>query len=299
MTVKQLLKNIQGEKVWYCPNPGNAGDALIAEGTFQMLESLNIKYNTIHKDQNVNLKGGVVIYGGGGSFTPRYGHVKKFIEKYNGQAKRVIVLPQSIQGNKNFIPSLGGNVDIFARERYSYQHAKDLSKDANVHIDQDMAFNIDLKKIHSKAKCGIPCMSFESFAKKLVNYKAGFYIPFKKNVEFCYNYISTSSSSESDVLNFYREDSESVMGKTPNNNIDVSKLFTTGVFNRHTSLASSYFFLKFIDRYSVINTDRLHGAIASILLGKKVNFYPNDYHKSIGVYEYSIDGEYDELTWHG
>ncbi|WP_263810416.1 polysaccharide pyruvyl transferase family protein [Salinibacter pepae] len=299
MTVKQLLKNIQGEKVWYCPNPGNAGDALIAEGTFQMLERLNIKYNTIHKDQNVNLKGEVVIYGGGGSFTTRYGHVKQFIEKHRGQAKRIIVLPQSIQGNKNFIYSLGGNVDIFARERYSYEHAKKSSKNANVYIDQDMALNIDVQKVISKAKCGILCMSLESFVKKMVGYKKGFYVPFKKNMSFCYNYISNSIIDNDDVLNFYRKDSESIMEKVPENNIDVSDLFTTGVFNKHTALASSYFFLKFVNRYSVINTDRLHGAIGSMLLKKEVNFYPNDYHKSVGVYEYSIEGEYDKISWHG
>jgi exopolysaccharide biosynthesis predicted pyruvyltransferase EpsI len=299
MTVKQLLKDIQGEKVWYCPNPGNAGDALIATGTFQILEDLNVKYNTIHKDQNINLEGEIVIYGGGGSFTPRYGHVKKFIEKYRRKAKRIVVLPQSIQKNESFISKLGSNVDIFTRERYSYEHAKKLSSDANIYIDHDMAFNADLKKMRKKARCGIPCMSAESFVKKVVNYKKGFYIPFKKNIEFLYNYISKSLVGSGDMLNFYREDSESIMGKVPNDNIDVSKLFTTGVFNRYTSLASSYFLLKFMNRYSVINTDRLHGAIASILLNKKVNFYPNDYHKSIGVYEYSIVDEYDKLRWHG
>lgn len=299
MTVKQLLKNIQDEKVWYCPNPGNAGDALIATGTFQMLESLDIEYTTIHRKQNINLEDEIVIYGGGGSFTPRYGHVKEFIEKYRRQVKRLIVLPQSIQKNGKFISSLGSNVDIFTRERYSYEHAKNSSDSANIYIDHDMAFNIDLEEMYRKARCGIPCMSAASFVKRIVNYKKGFYIPFKKNVEFCYNYISKSLSGKSRVLKFYRDDSESVMEKTSNKNIDVSKLFTTGVFNRYTSFASSYFFLKFIDRYSVINTDRLHGAIASILTDKKINFYPNDYHKNIGVYEYSIDGGYDKLTWHG
>lgn len=37
-----------------------------------------------------------------------------------------------------------------------------------------------------------------------------------------------------------------------------------------------------------IFTDRLHGAILGVILGKPVRFYDNAYHKNRGVYEYSL-----------
>lgn len=63
-----LKERCQGE-VLYIPNPGNAGDALIAAATYQVLDDLGINYLIKrHKDDmESDVSGRVVIYGGGGN----------------------------------------------------------------------------------------------------------------------------------------------------------------------------------------------------------------------------------------
>ena len=48
------------------------------------------------------------------------------------------------------------------------------------------------------------------------------------------------------------------------------------------------FSLDEINKYSIINTNRLHGAIGGSLLNKHVKFYPNSYWKNQEVYNYSL-----------
>ncbi len=43
---------------------------------------------------------------------------------------------------------------------------------------------------------------------------------------------------------------------------------------------------KYLSKYEVINTNRLHIAIVGSMLNKKVNFYNNSYYKNRAVYEY-------------
>ena len=52
-----------------------------------------------------------------------------------------------------------------------------------------------------------------------------------------------------------------------------------------------------ISKYKVVNTNRLHGGIASSLLQKTVNLYPNSYWKNKAVYEYSLKDKYPKTKF--
>lgn len=43
-----------------------------------------------------------------------------------------------------------------------------------------------------------------------------------------------------------------------------------------------------VARFSVIHTDRTHGAIAGALMGREVHLYPNAYFKNRAIYEHSL-----------
>lgn len=94
-----------------------------------------------------------------------------------------------------------------------------------------------------------------------------------------YNDFESKDSGEG-VLNVFRTDRESLIKKIPEYNNDVSyagyaqKPLEELIFN--------------LDKYKEINTDRLHIAIASTLLGKKVKLHSNSYFKNEAVYEYSL-----------
>ena len=53
-----------------------------------------------------------------------------------------------------------------------------------------------------------------------------------------------------------------------------------------------------LSKFKTINTNRLHIAIAGILLDKNVNFYRNSYYKNKSVFEYSINNIYKNTIFY-
>jgi exopolysaccharide biosynthesis predicted pyruvyltransferase EpsI len=60
-----FFHNLQ-EKIYFLPNPGNAGDSLIAAATFQFFDKHSIVYEVVTND-NFDSSGKIVAYGGGGN----------------------------------------------------------------------------------------------------------------------------------------------------------------------------------------------------------------------------------------
>lgn len=94
-----------------------------------------------------------------------------------------------------------------------------------------------------------------------------------------YNKIDKKESGAG-VLNAFRNDVESIKINIPADNIDISQ-------NGYAKKPLDQL-LHTISPYSVVNTDRLHVAIAATLLGKEVNLFANSYYKNKAVYEYSL-----------
>lgn len=82
------------------------------------------------------------------------------------------------------------------------------------------------------------------------------------------------------VLNAFRSDIESIVKQLPESNIDIS-------YNGYATKPLAEF-LTAIANFEQVNTDRLHVAIAAVLLGKKVILYPNSYFKNKAVFDYSL-----------
>lgn len=95
-----------------------------------------------------------------------------------------------------------------------------------------------------------------------------------------YNDLSGHLIKGTGILNAFRKDRESLRAALPEDNEDIS-------YNGYATKPLTDFLEK-INRYLIINTDRLHVAIAGTLLGKEVNLYPNDYYKNKAVYDYSL-----------
>jgi exopolysaccharide biosynthesis predicted pyruvyltransferase EpsI len=94
------------------------------------------------------------------------------------------------------------------------------------------------------------------------------------------------------TLNAFRLDKESTCTSIPEDNVDVSNKFSLGTSDMNIMTNVSIQFLSFINEYEIVHTDRLHVAIACVLLNKHVFIYDNSYSKCKMVYNYSLKKKY-------
>ena len=102
-------------------------------------------------------------------------------------------------------------------------------------------------------------------------------------------------------LNYFRRDREKTSFPLPSNNRDLSKEINiiSSMNNKRLVIKNAYNLLDEINKYSIINTNRLHGAIGGSLLNKHVKLYPNSYWKNQEVYNYSLRGDFPKTIFYG
>ncbi|MBU1558012.1 DUF4254 domain-containing protein [Patescibacteria group bacterium] len=103
-----------------------------------------------------------------------------------------------------------------------------------------------------------------------------------------YNDLKNYSEVGKGTLNSFRVDVESNKKELPADNEDIS-------YDGWCMKPLQEFLVK-IQKYEEVRTDRLHVAIASAMLGKRVLFYSNSYYKNMAVYEYSLK-KYPEVIF--
>jgi exopolysaccharide biosynthesis predicted pyruvyltransferase EpsI len=135
--IRAFLKKYNGVDVVYIPNPGSAGDSLIALGTIQVLNELGIKWRMGVYTRTYS--GKIILYGGGGNLIWMYKCCKLFL-KNNHKHNSIVILPQTISDVDRTLTSLGGNVTIFCREKKSYDYVTSIIKHKDrVYLSKDMA----------------------------------------------------------------------------------------------------------------------------------------------------------------
>ncbi len=279
------------ETVYYFPNPGNGGDALIASATFQLFGELGIRYQTIDLTEFDPARK-IVVYGGGGNLVSLYSDASTFVAKCHQTAKRLIVFPHTIAGHEDLLKQLGSNVDIIAREATSHHHVITNSPGANVFIMDDLVFQLDVSRILSS----VPepnCYRTQPKRQLKSIVKTGLF-KLRQLVKNPHDH-----HHEQKILNCFRADLERTDKRIPMNNIDLSHILNFGTDNEQAADYSSYRILTFLNQYQEIRTNRLHLCIAAALLGKKVKLYPGSYFKCEAVYEFSIKDRFENVQWMG
>ena len=96
---------------------------------------------------------------------------------------------------------------------------------------------------------------------------------------------------EETTLWAFRQDAESLgFFRYVSNNRDVS--------SEHTADGETHRFFQVLGDYQSLHTDRLHVALAGAMLGRRVHFYPNAYHKNESAYR-TYFCRYPNVCWHG
>ena len=275
------LKELAEQGVlFFRPNPGNAGDSLIACATFQLFEEFGIPYR-LFDDSSFDPAGKVVVFGGGGSLVPEYRAAWQFVERYHQAAKKLVILPQTISGHEDLLGQLGSNVDVFVREEVSFEHVQRHAPQANLFLEDDLALSLDVSAVLA---ADLPRPFRHVPLKQLIRREVA---------------LLRAAGCRSDVLNCFRTDKEKTDLRRPYGNADLSKLFKVGTSTPEEALLASHLIFQMLNQYEEVRTNRLHLAIAGALLGKDVKFYPNSYFKNEGVYQFSMKGRFPNVQWMG
>jgi exopolysaccharide biosynthesis predicted pyruvyltransferase EpsI len=278
MTINDFFDNYKGEKVFFKPNPGNAGDAMINHAAVQLMRKHEIDFQFVGSDDDLSDK--LVFYSGGGNFVSYYSNAANFIGKWHDKARRLVILPSTINSHEDLIAKLGQNVDIMLREKVSFDYVSKMNKNSRKFLMDDLAISLDLKE----------------FWKYLEEPKGNFRSQLNHSL---LRFISSRFKLQSKTLNSYRDDMEKPDMILPKDNIDISRLLEVSEQSEASIKELAYYLLFFIKQFDIINTNRLHVCLAGAILGKEVNFYPNSYYKNRAVYEFSMKGKFKKVNWKG
>lgn len=280
----QVLAQFHGEDVVFIPNPGNAGDSFITCSTYQMLDDLGLSYRV--GSPSGSYPGSVVLYAGGGNLIGEYVNAIQFIRRNHKGAKALVVLPHTIGAFADTLAELGPNCFLFCREQRSYQFVSNAVTEAYVFLSQDLALGADLTRIREK-------VSQAGKGRLLPNDRRALrleLIAFRHMLRNRFRF---------DTLSAFRTDVEKTDLVIPSGNFDVSAIFATRDLSPSACSQTTVNMMRFLDRYRMVRTNRLHICIMSLMLGKRVEFYPNSYFKNEAIYEHSLRSQFPLLVWKG
>lgn len=300
MSVKELLAKLpKNETIYYRACPGNAGDGLIAAGAFVLFEQFGLTVEVIDLN-NFDSRNKIVIYGGGGNLVGIYSDAKDFITKYHKPAKQFILFPHTVTKNDELVSEMGENCILFAREMVTYEYLLNSVTQANVYIDHDLAFHLDVNYFLKAGSISLYESTIRKLFYKIINNKTAYInTPQPAVIKRYEEFEKKRLKQDTTYGNFFRTDIESALNDIPDDNMDLSNLYEGPATNKHICFFTSGRLMLFIQNFETINTDRLHICIAAALLGKKVNFYSNSYFKCKAIYEFSLKSAYPNVTWMG
>jgi exopolysaccharide biosynthesis predicted pyruvyltransferase EpsI len=271
--VKKILKDLEG-RVAFIPGYGNAGDALIASGTYNFFGQIGFEpILKSRKSLSIGEPFDIIVLGGGGGFFVSQWVDTKFLQDMISNSKKIVFLPQSVSNCNDQLQLLRCDDQLILREKKSYDYCVSLNLKCSVHLDHDMALFYDenaFKNIKGKKSLSV-------FGKR----------DFRFWLFYFFNYVNSRFRRE---LIAMRTDSESVQKiYKPRYFLDISNsTFVTAGFDDVDSVHNSAVRLKkLVELYDEVITDRLHIAIAGFLLGKKVKILDQNYGKISEVSKFS------------
>jgi exopolysaccharide biosynthesis predicted pyruvyltransferase EpsI len=183
-----IVRASKGRPVYYIPNAGNWGDALIREGTLCFFDKFGIRYVEVENYKKwrrrvflKRLRRGVVIYGGGGGWCTLWHHSSMIVTDIPKYFK-IMVMPSTYEQAYSI-----SNTVFYRRDEYE---SKEFMPDA--HFCHDMAFCIGRKFYTGNPGEGTGCFFREDAeSSRLFNLPPG-------NVD-----LSLQGSHMSDVKPFF------------------------------------------------------------------------------------------------
>lgn len=243
----------------YMPNSGNMGDALIAAATLNWFNKNKLKYHRITKEEFPKK----FVYGGGGGWINLWVKSYKPIMEKMSKAEKIIVLPSSFENVPEFIDILDERFVIFCREQKSYDYLISQNTKAKIILDHDMAFRLD-----------------KDFKPQP--------IPTSRKLKKLTKKLKKATSTLPQEVKLFRTDSEALDNKKTDFDLSDALGWFSPYETKETLDFAATTMLNFVSSFKTIQTDRLHVAIASTLMGKDIMLFDNSYGKCSGVYKQTL-----------
>ena len=140
--VEQLQRaRTRHRKIYFRPNAGNAGDALINVGFYSLAARVGLPYTEIGDfDYASHKREDLLILSGGGTIVPYWRAGSDLLRHLTQFNFPLMLMPQSIAGRQEILSLLRPQDVLFLRESYSYDYAQSLGLQCRVLRDHDLAF---------------------------------------------------------------------------------------------------------------------------------------------------------------
>lgn len=274
-----LLRGFGDDPLVFVPNPGNAGDAVINAGMFALFDRLSLRWE--QGSITGHYPGRVLIYSGGGALVPEYPGNDRFFLTNHAQARALIVLPHTIRAYRPLIETMGANCHLFAREQGSFDYLMECDTKAQRYLSHDMAFALDAATVRAlPVDWGFVLGGGRGLAWPKMIAK-----------------FAIAARRSGGRLSALRQDVERTGIAIPPGNLDLSDLFGPGRMDRPAVSATLRALAAVIDRHHSVDTNRLHIAILSTILGKTVRMRDNSYGKNRAVWDHSMAGRFANATF--
>ena len=265
--IETFLRRFSGRKILFYPTPGNAGDSLITLGTYQAFSRAGVFVENIDLDDHVD--GEIVFLGGGANLVPLYNDMRQAIERFEGRAAELIILPHTIRDQRVLIEKIESPCTIFCRDRPSFEELAGAGIRAAVHMADDMAFHLDSDRLLEEGQ------HQPVYRETLMDVLLGQGLTF-------------ADFANRPEMNFFRTDPEAAFIPA-DPGVDLSEALAFGV-SPNAARLTAWCFLSILTACRMVNTDRLHVGIGSALTGTRCRLFDNSYGKNRAVFEYSLIG---------
>jgi exopolysaccharide biosynthesis predicted pyruvyltransferase EpsI len=263
----------------YVPNIGNAGDALIASGTWQLFDTIGLRPRVV--SAALISEGASVIYAGGGNLTPDYQNCARFLrECISVGVKEAVVLPHTIRGHAQLLEQLDERFTLICRDLPSLEWCTATAPAAKIMFSHDLALALDIPKLQRRCSGVLPFADLIIRTGKARRFHS--YLRWRR--------FTRNAQPVNGTLKVFRADVEAVSRHPGDSLQDIPGAYVSEFVNRieHDFVARDL--LNTVGRADVIVTNRLHVGIAGALLCKRVKLHDNSYGKIRDVYQSSLKG---------
>ena len=271
-----LMRMAEGRprRFYYVPNEGNAGDALIAAGSWQFFEDAGLApgYGRVR-----DLRAGdAVVYAGGGNLVPEYASCRRFLERcLEVGVASALVMPHSIRGHGALLARLDRRYTLVCRDLATLERVRHSGTRAQLVFAPDMALYLDVPRLF--ARCG--------------RYRGAVFWARMAHHDRLLPYWRWRRALARRVppphgrVDVMRVDLEATASQPGDAHWDVSNLYGSTYPLREESDLVARDFLRFFGHVRALRTNRLHAGVAGALMGCEVTYLDNSYGKVGAVYE--------------
>lgn len=270
----QALQASRPKRLFYVPNEGNAGDALIASGTWQFFDDMGLA-PAYAKVRDIR-SGDALIYAGGGNLVPEYASCSRFLERcLDVEVASVLVMPHTIRGHEALLARLDGRFTLVCRDQASLERVRATGTGAQVLYAPDMALYIDVPRLFKR------CEAYRgaAFWWRMAHHDR--LLPYLRWRMALARRVPPDRAH----LDVIRVDAEAIAALPGDKRWDMSNLYGSKFNLREESDLVSRDFLAFFGQLAAVRTNRLHAGVAAALMGCEVTYLDNSYGKIGAVYD--------------